>query len=192
MPQKLSTKRATFSPAYIPRVLLFGLCLLLAGAGVTAQAPDGEILNGSELVEGFDIGINSSGGKTDWLSREPDYLKMAFPANQSWAAMFITVGPPTDPPRPSMDFSAFKTLSLEMRGAEGGEKVEVGIKTNTQPDNGRETKVTYTLEPNWVTYKIPLYRFKGADPKHLYVVTEFVYNGRTPQTVYVRNIKYIK
>lgn len=167
-----------------------------AGPVVTKDVKDQkgkkDILVGSELSEGFDMGVNSSGGKTDWLSKEPDHMKMAFPANQKWAAVFVTVGEPTDPPRPSMDFSEFRTLSIEMRGAVGGERVEIGIKSNDQPDTGRETKKTVALTPAWKVYEFPLDEFKRADLKNLYVVTEFVYNGTATQTVYFRNIKYLR
>lgn len=159
-------------------------------AAASVRAEKGEIMNGTELVEGFDMGIDSSDHLTDWLNTGIDYMELKFPANQKWAAAFITVGQPVEPPRPSIDFSAFKYLTLEMRGAKGDEMVEIGIKSNTQPDNGRETKVTHSLTAKWETYKIELSRFKGTDLAHLYVVTEFVYNGKTAQTIYFRNIKY--
>ena len=79
-----------------------------------------------------------------------------------------------------------------MKGESGGELIEIGVKSNIQLDEGEETKVTIKLTPAWKTYTFPLDRFEGADLKHLYVVTELVYNGETPQTVYFRNINYLK
>jgi hypothetical protein len=172
------------------------LCLLLvvgAARQTTAQTDKEKvILRGSELTEGFDMGVDSSERERTWVTQDPEYMRMAFPANQKWAAVFITIGEPVDKDRPEMDFSAYKTLSIDMKGQVGGEKVDIGLKTNTQPDNGREKKLTRTLSPVWETYTFPLADFKGTDIRHLYVVTEFVYNGKTPQVVYFRNIKYLK
>src|ERR1041384_5649016 len=166
------------------------LCLFVGVAN--AQSEDKVILNGSVLSEGFDMGVESSEKLRDWLSQEPEYIKMSSPAHQRWAAVFVTFGPPTDPPRPDIDLSAYKTLVIEMRGHSGGEVVEIGIKSSTQPDNGREKKSTVKLDADWKSYSFPLSKFEGADLKHIYVVAEFVYNNKTPQTVYFRNIKYVK
>jgi len=168
-------------------LVLLGLTMVLA-----AQTDDKVVLTGSSLAKGFDIGVESSEHKRDWLSKEPEYLKMAFPAYQDWAAVMVTVGKPKDSPRPFIDLSNHKTLSIEMRGQSGGEVIEIGIKSNIQPDTGEEIKVTKTLTPEWKTYTFPLSDFEGSDPKHLYVVAEFVYNDKTPQTVYVRGIRYLK
>jgi hypothetical protein len=152
------------------------------------------ILNGSDLTEDFDMGINTSKGLTNWLIKENDCFKMEFPEGQKWAALFITVGEPKDPPRPSLDFSAYKTLSIEMKGASGGEKIEIGIKSNTQSDLGKEKKMPIALTSKWEVYTFPLDNFIGNglnDLKNIYVVTEFVYNGAKPQIVYFKNIKYL-
>ena len=115
---------------------------------------------------------------------------MTYPADQSWGAVFITVGKPTQPPRPSKDFSQFTALSVEMKGASGGETLEVGLKTNQQADDGSETKLPITLTPEWQTYVFPLSRFNGAQATQLYVVAEFVFSGSKAQTVLVRKVQY--
>jgi hypothetical protein len=168
------------------------LCLFGGVHLATAQSQEKVILAGSILSKGFDMGVDSSERKRDWLTKEPEYMKMAFPAYQEWAAVFVTVGRPKDPPRPFIDLSVYKTLSVEMRGQSGGEVIEIGIKSNIQPDTGEETKITFKLEPEWKIYQVPLDRFQGADLAHLYVVAEFVYNDKTPQTIYFRAIKYLK
>jgi len=152
-----------------------------------------DVLVGSKLSSGFDMGVNSSEGRTDWLERDTDqgHFKMSYPSGQSWGAVFITVGKPKVPPRPSRDFSAYQTLSIEMKGGSGTKVVDIGIKTNTQPDDGSETKVTLKLDPDWKTYEIPLNKFVGTDSRNLYVVTEFVFADSEAQTLYVRNIRYL-
>lgn len=157
-----------------------------------AQDEVQDILIGAELTAGFDMGMNSSRGMTDWLESENTDFIMSYPANQSWGAVFITVGKPTDPPRPSRDFSAYRTLSIEMKGGPGSRTIDIGIKTNTQKDDGSETKKTVTLTQDWQVYEFSLSDFKGADLSRLYVVTEFVFAGSQPQTVYFRNIRYMR
>jgi len=139
------------------------------------------------------MGVNTDRGRTDWLEKldRENCFRMSYPAGQRWGAVFITVGPSTDPPRPSMDLSVYKVLVIEMKGGAGGEVVQIGVKTNTQPDNGGEYKVVESLTPEWQTYKYPIARFQRIDPKNLYVVAEFVFDS-APRTIYVRNIRYDK
>lgn len=166
---------------------LAGLCVVSLGA----QPPAKDILVSGKLTAGLDMGVNSSGGKADWLKPENDSLRLSYPSDQSWGAVFITVGKPKQPPRPFRDLSAFKTLTIEMRGGSGGEQLEIGIKTNAQPDDGSEAKVPVKLTSEWKTYRFPLDRFEGIDLDHLYVVTEFVFAGSEAKTIFVRNIKYL-
>ena len=170
-------------------------CVLLAGVYMSAAVASGQtadILVGAQLSPGLDMGVNSSGGKTDWLSNDGSHMTMSYPAGQSWGAVFITVGKPTAPPRPSRDMSEYDTLSVEMKGASGGEQIEIGVKTNTQPDDGSETKVPIKLTSEWHTYTFALNQFIGVDLKSVYVMIEFVFSGADSQEVQVRNVRYLK
>jgi len=167
-------------------VLLFVSNLSLMGQCTSAK----DVLVGTTLSSGFDMGVNSSGGRTDWLINEVTQFRMAYPAGQLWGAVFVTVGRPVDPPRPSMDFSAYQTLLIEMRGEKGGEEVDIGIKDSTQPDNGTETKIRVALSVNWRIYAFPLSKFTGADLKKLYALTEFVFDGTAAKAVFFRTIRY--
>jgi len=176
---------------------LFWICLgiglfLIVPNQANAQDDVQDILIGADLSSGLDMGVNSSGGRTDWLESEDGFFKMSYPANQTWGAVFITVGAPKDPPRPFRDFSAYRTLSIEMKGGSGARTIDIGVKTNSQPDNGRESKRTVNLTPEWKTYEFALSNFTGADLSRLYVLTEFVFAGSSAQTVSVRNIKYLR
>jgi uncharacterized protein (TIGR03437 family) len=142
-----------------------------------------------KLQQGFDMGVNSSGNKTDWLLPDGDSLKMAYPSDQAWGAVFVTVGRPVDTNRPGMDFSSFATLLVEIKG-DPGQTFDIGIKDKDQPDNGNESKVTVVLTSNWRVYAIPLTRFSGAKLDRIYVPTEFVFGGVNAVTAWVRNIAY--
>jgi hypothetical protein len=148
---------------------------------------------GTTLASGYDMGVNTSGGCTDWVDDMNGYMRMAYPSGQDWGAVFITVGKPRNPPRPGRDLSNYQTLSLELRGELGGEQVWVGLKDNTDRDDGRETKIRVSSLPtDWRTFTFPLSSFDTADLTRLYVVTEFVFEPGTPaETVYFRNIQYL-
>lgn len=69
--------------------------------------------------------------------------------------------------------------------------IEIGIKDNTDPDDGSETKAQVDLTTEWQTYKFPIAKFYTAAPTRLYVVAEFVFSGSNAKTIYFRNIKYL-
>lgn len=77
----------------------------------------------------------------------------------------------------------------------GGECVEIGIKDNTDPDDGSETKIRRCVSTDWQVFAFPLAEFSTADLDRLYVVTEFVFEGEDAerrQTVDFQNIRYEK
>jgi hypothetical protein len=167
----------------------------------------------SALLRGLGMGVNTSERLHDWVkpTEEKDALMLAYPGDPVWGAVFVTVGKPRDSDRPGLDYSAFRTLQIEMRGENGDEAVDIGIKDSTQPDNGTEARVPVKLTRAWQPYQIAVYRFAGfaalppgirwpiehdpplfpTDLHHLYVVCEFVF-GVKPETVYVRQVRYLK
>ena len=179
---------------------------LLIQSHLFAQNPQQlSILNGTQLATGFDIGINTSGGVTNWLSPEapppaPGDLKMVCPGAQQWCAMFVTYGPSVAGfPRPGLDLSMYQTMIVEIQG-DPGTTIQIGVKDSTQPDDGTETKVTLPVTANWVAYAIPLSSFAAPVAAHggyvinfhqTYLPCEFVFaGGAQPQMVKVRTITY--
>jgi hypothetical protein len=178
----------TFRRAFV----LISLVLPLLAQASDAKAQAGVVLADGKLSPGFDMGVNSSEARTDWLRTGTEQLQMSYPAGQTWGAVFVTVGKPKPlPGRPYRDMSAFDTVSVDLKGISGGETLEFGIKTNTQPDDGSEMKVPLTLTSDWKTFVFPLGNFVGAAPDRLYVVAEFVFSGGRAETVNVRNVKYL-
>jgi hypothetical protein len=173
--------------------MVLALAMFLPPGQAASQTGVLDVLAGSKLTSGFNMGIETSEKQHNWLEKNTDqgYFKLAYPSGQSWGALFITVGPPKDPPRPVRDLSAYQTLAIEMKAEPGTNMIDIGIKTNTQPDDGSETKIPVKLVPEWKTYELPLNRFEGANLKTLYVVTEFVFANEKAQTIYVRNVKYL-
>ena len=155
--------------------------------------PPHPVYVGATLSPGYDMGVNTSHGRTGWVSDMNGHMCMAYPQGQNWGAVFITVGRPTNVNRPGRDLSAYHTLSLELKGSTGGERVWIGLKDNTDRDDGRETRIPVSnLAPEWRGYTFPLSDFWTADLSRLYVVTEFVFEPGTPaETVCFRNVQYL-
>jgi hypothetical protein len=164
------------------------LAPLFPAAGPHPDRSERVILDNRGLHNLYDMGVDSSGSRRDWLHTTGEGMQMAYPSGQAWGAVFITVGAPVDKPRPWRDFSGFTTLRVEMRGATGAETVEVGIKDALDPDDGSEVKEAVSLSDQWETYEFTLTDFSGADLQRLYVVTEFVFAGSDAQTVSFRRI----
>lgn len=77
-----------------------------------------------------------------------------------------------------------------MKGAKGGEKVYIGIKDKTDPDDGTETKKLVSLEKKYSEYSFQLSEFNTANLQNLYVVTEFVFDKNSPCKIYINSIKF--
>lgn len=146
----------------------------------------------AQVSAGFEILVNTDRGRTDWLTRTSEGFQASYPSGQQFGFIAVVLSGATAPgSRPARDVSAYKTLQLELRGALGGENVEIGIKDNTDPDDGTEVKKTVALASNWQTLTFPLSDFTTADLTRLYLVCELVFNGTTGRTVFFRDIRYV-
>lgn len=152
------------------------------------------IYQGGSLCGGYDMGVDDSAQQRNWIRNVEDYIRMEYPGGLTWGAVFITFGPPRNPPRPGQNLSQYSHISMELRTVSSTACVRVGIKDNTDPDNGSEAKIRQCI-PNrqWETFTFPLPAFATADLTRLYVVTEFVFeleDAGQPHTVEFRNIIY--
>lgn len=166
------------------------------------ESPPGTRVNRDVFVENsglsayYDIGVDTSEKKRSWLDAQNEFLRMAYPAGQYWGSVFVTVGEPGQRPHPWKDFSGFRTLSIEMKGQNGGEEVEIGVMNRSDPAIGHERKVRRMLGREYHTYDIPLSDFASSHLsvpeglRELYVVAEFVFEGRQARTIYVKTIRF--
>ncbi|HMZ08819.1 MAG TPA: hypothetical protein PKL78_02165 [Anaerolineales bacterium] len=166
-----------------------------APADVSTDAPAKSqiIYKGTSLTQGYDMGVDTSGQLRNWVTDMHDSMCMNYPGNQGWGAVFITFGKsvPVDQ-RQTQDLSTYKTLSMELKGENGGEYLSIGLKDKTDPDDGSERKYSVTVTNDWKAYTFPLSDFDTADATQLYVVTEFVFEPDTPaENVCFRNIEYL-
>src|SRR5687768_1451775 len=117
---------------------------LLAACGGTSPpgpSPPPEplvVLNASgALSAGFNLFVNTDRQRIDWLSTTPEGLLAAYPEGQQFGFIAAVLAGESAPgSRPVRDLSVYRTLHVQLRGAAGGESVEIGIKDNTDPDDG--------------------------------------------------------
>ena len=144
------------------------------------------------LASGFNLLVNTDQGQTTWLSQTPDGLLAAYPSGQQFGFVAGVLSGNTNPgSRPGRDLSAYKTLQIQLRGAVGGESVQIGIKDNQNPDNGSEVKETAVLTSSWQTFSFPLADFTTANLKQIYLLFELVFGGPTGESVYFRGVQYV-
>lgn len=156
-----------------------------------AQRSYRDVFVGTRLETPFNLGIDTSAHRRHWLTASPGVLRMAYPAGQQWGAMFITVGKPARTGhRRSIDLSHYRSFSVDLRAAADGQRVWLGIKDRSQPDNGGELTIEETLTTHWTTVKLPLPLFANVSRRHLYVVLEVVFQGSAAETVEMANLRY--
>ncbi|MGJ5814518.1 hypothetical protein [Paludibaculum fermentans] len=174
----------------VARLLHVVYCTLAFVLSVAGQCPpDQVVLNGASLGNGVAVGLNTSGGRTDWLSNDGASLIMQYPSLQSWGSVFFSFGAAGSVgSRQSRDLSGCGNLVLEVSGDPGS--VDIGVQDWLQRPDGSESKVTIQVSSQWQTVTIPLSRFARTDFTHVYVPAEVVFGGPQPQTVRVRSIKY--
>jgi hypothetical protein len=144
-----------------------------------------------KLSAGFDMGLNTANGTTNWATTKGNELCLNYPGGQKWGALFITEGKPKNPPRTGRDLSTYRQISMELRSQSGKDSIQVGVKDANDPDNGKETLVKIVNIPTKSKkYEFPLSSFKTADLKQVYVPLELVF-GSKAANVCVKNIQYL-
>jgi hypothetical protein len=123
------------------------------------------------------------------VERNGDSLRFTYPGGTQWGALWLAVAGVAEE-RPSLDFSGFDKLSLEMRLDSGGESVRVHLKDSDDPDDGTQTNVELVLSDDWQVFEIDLDRFETADLSALTIVLGFLFAGE-PQSFSIRNARYL-
>ena len=92
------------------------------------------------------------------------------------------------------DLTGATALELWVRGAYGGEKISIGVGIigNEKPhhDSGKATVDGIELTDQWTRYEIPLKKLDLSSIKTGFVIT--LSGRRTPVTVYLDNIRFIR
>jgi hypothetical protein len=167
------------------------LCFFSFSSTVLGQNKTAHVIyNGKSLSDGYDMGLNTGKGETNWLKDTKKEYVISYPAGQIWGVVFITFGPPQREKenRLTTNYSIYDTLIISMKGARDGEQVGIGLKDVDDPDNGSETKIVTTLSKAYKQYAFPLSCFTTANLKKIYVATEFVFAGNKAEKIFVNSI----
>jgi hypothetical protein len=140
----------------------------------------------------YEIGVDSSERQRRWLAQEGNALRMDYPGNQQWGAVFITVGDPAPSgKRPGENLSGCHTLQVDLRSPSRPTTLGIGMKDNTMPDDGSETKPAAPVARDWATASFPLRSFSDLKLTRVYVAIEFVFEAGSPrQQIYFRNVRF--
>ena len=143
-----------------------------------------------KLVSGYTYEYASSSPITNPVTVENGYASFYYPDNTlDWSATLITIGALNG--RISyMDFSKYSTLTLEMKGKNGGERFEVTMKDIIDPTDGSEKRASVTLTDQWQTYKFKLSEFETADKSMIHVPLALVFYGPKGMTVNIKTILF--
>jgi exo-beta-1,3-glucanase (GH17 family) len=162
-----------------------------AASTTLSQRSFRDVYTGSGLEAPFGLGIDTSQHQYRWLTTSNGILMLAYPAGQLWGAMFMTVGKLVPPRhRPSIDLGLYHSLSFDIHARVDGQCVRLGIKDQTQPDDGSEITVQQCLTRQWSTVTLSLDAFANVHRTSLYVVLEVVFQGTSSETVELRNVRY--
>ena len=121
---------------------------------------------------------------------EDDAMILTYPDSiLDWGAPYFTINALNN--RVSeLDFSKYKNLTLEIKGANGGEEFAVSMKDKYDLHDGKESRVDITVSDTWETYTVPIEKFETADKKIIQTHLSFVFVGNEGRTIYVRSIQF--
>jgi hypothetical protein len=156
---------------------------------------DFDIMINGKIVEGSGIGmgVDDSQHLCNWVTDDTLCMRMSYPGNLDWGAVFFTVGgDPTDPPSHFDDISKCTSIQIEMKSKNDSDEVSIGLKDRKDPSDGSEDKKNEILTQSFKTYTYSLSDFSTCNLKQIYVIPEFVFSGNSASIVYVKSIKILK
>ena len=146
---------------------------------------NGKVPSGFELIY-----AQSSNEYYDGVKFEDDYTVLTYPENTfDWGSPYFAIralnGRVTE-----MDFTKYKNITLEMKGALGGEQFALMMKDKYDLPDGKESRVDITVTNTWETYEVAVEQFATADKKIIETPLGFVFLGDEGRTIYVRSIQF--
>ena len=151
----------------------------------------------SNLFTGTTI---SSGGANDWVAADPmGFIASSYPANQQWGVVYVLLVDARTgySPEQTCDFSRYRFLNLDVKGAVGGEEFGVGVTAAGESKDvpGPRYQVS-NLTTDWQLVQIPLTNlvhfphFPLSRFRQLRSACELYFSGAKAQTVCFRSIRY--
>ncbi|MBT8308539.1 MAG: hypothetical protein KJN85_16480, partial [Maribacter sp.] len=146
---------------------------------------NGKVPSGFELIY-----AQSSNEYYDGIQSEDDYIVLSYPENTLlWGSPYFAIralnGRVTE-----MDFTKYQNVSLELKGAKGGEEFALMMKDKFDLPDGNESRVELSVTNTWASYEVPIAQFATADKKIIQTPLGFVFLGDEGKTIHVRSIQF--
>lgn len=125
-----------------------------------------------------------------WVDSKPNRIEANFP-QAAWSYVYFNIGFDHLQKPLTKDYSGYRSMTLELKGAKGGEEVYINIKDKDDPDDGTESRVPLILTDGWKTYEIPLSKFKTANLKEISVPAGIL-SLEDSKSISIRNIEYLR
>ena len=138
----------------------------------------------------FELGVASSSSDPIILSSALNQINAIMPT-ADWAVFYFRNRANPFSEKPTKDFSDYRAVKLNLKGAVGGEEVWISLKDSTDPDDGSETRVALTLNAEWTIYEIPLSAFETADLTDVFAPMQFISEGDSI-TFSVREMEFLR
>ena len=168
---------------------LLGALLGIECKDIEPPNEDEFLIYADRLTPGFDIGVESSSQKRDWLSEENGVMRMAYPTGQSFGSVFVVTGA-VPLVKIREDLSNYATLTVDLRGETGAETLMVSV--GDLYGSPSKMHLVIDLVSTWKTYKFSLLDFGTTNLKLARTLPSFAFAGGAAQTVYFRNLKLLK
>lgn len=186
-------RQTKFMKVNLPKLSsVFFLMLLpffMTCAKITAPTDDEFPIYMNTLTTGFDIGVESSEQRRDWLTEVDGAMRMNYPSKQVWGSVFIVCGA-VALESVSEDFSNYSTLVVDLKGRSRKESLMISIE-DTMHSPGKIQFVNQ-IDTTWKTYYFSLQDFGLTDLKKLHVVCSFTFVGEDSQTVFFKNVRFLR
>ena len=148
------------------------------------------LVNGKIPSDFGAIYAQSSNKFYDGIKLEDDAIIFTYPENTfDWGSPFFTIKALNNRVN-EMDFTKYKNITLEMKGAIGGEQFALMMKDKYDLPDGKESRVDITVTNTWETYEVAIDQFATADKKIIETPLGFVFLGGEGKTIYVRSIQF--
>jgi exo-beta-1,3-glucanase (GH17 family) len=119
---------------------------------------------------------------------EPGAVRFCAVPNSVFTTAFFQVG---DGVKDFQDFSEYASISMDIRGADGGEPLMISMKERGQPNSPGPRQSAGSISRVWRTFTFGLDRFTGINLKQITIPLELVYEEpRAAHCLFVRNVNF--
>ena len=148
------------------------------------------LTEGAMVSQFYEAGSATAGDQDVQVAPAINETILSLPSAE-WAVFYLRNRSDAFSQKPAKDFSRYRSVKVTLKGEIGGEQIWLAIKDDTDPDDGSETQVPVTLQPDWTSYEFPLDTFSNAALENIFVPMMFISRGDA-QTFSIREVEFLK